>query len=210
MNAFHFSIFQSIRSTRKWWLLGVSLVAFLLLSGCAEAGQMRYQPRLNPLSATTLFANGSSAQVFVPNTVPYSSDPLGDIAINSALDVDGKPLLGFPMPITKELVTEGQERFNIYCVPCHGDTGQADGMAVAFGFPKPPDLLSDVIIAKNNYTIFDTITNGFGLMFPYGYRVKPSERWAVIAYIRALQIKNGPVTPADLTPADLNQIGNVQ
>jgi mono/diheme cytochrome c family protein len=186
--------------------LVVALAAILLLSGCAEAGQMNYQPRFNPLSATTLFTDGRSARPNVPNTVPYTADGSANSPIITALDDQGKMFQGFPMPVTKDLVTQGQARYNIYCIPCHGPSGKGDGKVVPFNYSKPPDLLSDDIINTANGEIFDAITNGFQKMYSYGYRVKPPERWAIIAYIRALQLKNGPVNPSELTPADLSTI----
>jgi len=207
MSPFHISFKQFFKPTHKWLVLCGSFIAILLLSGCAETGQMNYQPRFDPLSSTTLFADGSSARPSVPNTVSYSADPSANSPINTGLDANGKPIQGFPEPVTQALVTQGQERYNIYCAVCHGPSGKSDGKAVTFGFPKPPSLLSDDIASAPNIDIFNAITNGFQKMFSYGYRVNPPERWAIISYIRALQLKNGPVNPQDLTPADLDQIG---
>jgi mono/diheme cytochrome c family protein len=207
MNSFHISFNHFFKPTRKWLVLFASFFAILLLSGCAETGQMNYQPRFDPLSATTLFANGASAQPIVPNTVSYSADNSVNSPINTGLDANGKPIQGFPEPVTEALVSQGQQRYNIYCTPCHGPSGKGDGKAVTFGFPKPPSFLSDDIASAPNTDVFNAITNGFQKMFSYGYRVKPPERWAIIAYIRALQLKNGPVNPQDLTPTDLDQIG---
>jgi len=198
---------QSNRSIRSWLALPALLAALFLLAGCAEAGQMDQQPRFDPLSSTTLFANGSSARPQVPNTVSYSSDNSANSPINTGLGDNGLPFLGFPMPVTQDLVGRGQARYNIYCIPCHGASGKGDGKVINFQFPKPPDLTGSDIVALSNQEIFDTITNGNGKMFSYGYRVKPPDRWAIIAYVRALQLKNGPVNPTDLTPADLDQIG---
>lgn len=207
MSSFHFSLIRFFKPNHKWLVLSASLAAILLLSGCAETGQMNYQPRFDPLSATTLFANGASARPSVPNTVSYSADTAANSPILTGLDANGRPIQGFPVAVTQALVAQGQARFDIYCVPCHGASGKGDGKVVTFGFPKPPDLLGSDIVSLTNYKIFDTITNGFGKMYSYGYRVKPDERWAIIAYIRALQLKNGPVDPQTLTPADLDQIG---
>ncbi len=207
MSLFPVSFIRFFKSARAWSVLGAALGAILLLSGCAETGQMNYQPRFDPLSATTLFADGASARPSVPNTVSYSADNSVNSPLNTGLDANGKPIQGFPEPVTQDLVTLGQQRYNIFCTPCHGATGLGDGKAVTFGFPKPPSLLSEDIGSSPNIDIFNAITNGFQKMFSYGYRVKPPERWAIIAYIRALQLKNGAVNPQDLTPADLDQIG---
>jgi hypothetical protein len=194
------------KAARSRWMLFAALTTILLLSGCAEAGNMNVQPRLNPLSETTLFADGSSARPLVPNSVPYSADNSANSPVNTGMDTNGRPVAGFPQPVTQDLVAKGQERFNIYCTPYHGASGKGDGKVVTFNFPKPPDLLGSDLVELSNYEMFGAITDGFGKMLSYAYRVKPPERWAIIAYIRALQLKNGPVNPKDLTPADLKQI----
>jgi hypothetical protein len=210
MSLFHFLPRRFSRPTRTWLALAAMTAAMLVLSGCAQAGQMGQQPRFDPLSSTTLFADGRSARPIVPNTVSYSADNSANSPVNTGLGDNGQPFLGFPMPVTQDLVAQGQARYNIYCVICHGPSGKGDGKVIGFQFPKPPDLTSDDIKQLSNFEIFDTITNGTGKMFPYGYRVKPPERWAIVAFVRALQLKNGPVTPQSLVPADLDQIGKNQ
>jgi mono/diheme cytochrome c family protein len=124
------------------------------------------------------------------------------------MDETGNLLEGFPVEVNPELVQLGQERFGIYCTPCHGISGEGNGKATQFGFPKPPSLIDAAAKQLTTGQIFDVITHGKGKMFPYAYRVKPNERWAVIAYLRAMQLKNGQVKPQDLTPAELDQIGS--
>lgn len=184
-----------------------ALAAALLLAGCAETGQMRSQPRYDPYEASTLFADGRSARAPVPGSVPYGGDTSPNSPDITGLDESGNPLEGFPVDVSAELVTLGQERYDIYCTPCHGVTGEGNGKATQFGFPKPPSLLDTPARELTTGQVFQIITEGKGNMFPYGYRVKPNERWAVIAYMRAMQLKNGQVTPQDLTPAELDQIG---
>lgn len=186
-----------------WWAL--IALAGLLLAGCQQTGDMYAQPYNRPLSASDFFADGRSARTFVTGTVPQTDQRVDDPAV-TGLDQSGKPVTGFPVPVTNALVKRGQERFNIYCQVCHGPSGHGDGKAVTFGFPKPPDLLGDKVKSLPNGQIFDVIANGFGKMFPYGYRVKAADRWAVIAYLRAMQLKNGPPTQ-DLTPDELQQLG---
>jgi len=192
--------------THRRGLTLAALAAALLMTGCAEAGQMHSQPRYDPLEASSFFADGRSARVPVDGTVPYS-----DVSPNSpeltGLDEAGALLEGFPVEINAELVQLGQERYDIYCTPCHGVTGEGNGKATQFGFPKPPSLLDTASREMTTGQLFQIITEGRGDMFPYGYRVKPNERWAVIAYMRAMQLKNGQVTPQELTPAELDQIG---
>ena len=94
----------------------------------------------------------------------------------------------FPFPITKEVLLRGQERFDIYCAPCHGRTGYGDGMIVRRGFSAPPSYHEARLRKASVGHFFDVITNGFGAMYPYGDRITPEDRWAIIAYIRALQL----------------------
>lgn len=194
---------------RRWIGLAVLAAMALLLAACDKTGDMRQQPRLNPLSESSLFPNNQSAQAFQPGTVPsYGSQSPNDPSL-TGLGADGNPVKDIPVPVDQKLVSLGKERFDIYCSICHGPNGQADGRVVAvFGFPKPPLLTGDTARALTNGQIFGIIENGRGKMFSYGYRVKPDERWAIIAYIRALQASNGkPVDPQTLTQDQLNQLG---
>ncbi|HVN55175.1 MAG TPA: cytochrome c [Anaerolineaceae bacterium] len=193
---------HALKAGLVWAIL---LGGLLLLAGCQQTGNMEVQPYNRPLSQSDFFADGRSARNFVPGTVSQTDQKVDDPAL-TGLDANGQPRAGFPVPVTNDLVKRGQERFNIYCVPCHGASGHGDGRVVSFKFPKPPDLLGDEVKELPNGKIFDVITNGTGKMFPYGYRVKAPDRWAVIAYIRAMQLKNGPPT-RDLTPEELQQLG---
>lgn len=184
--------------------------ALLLLSACQQAGQMRDQPRYDPLEASALFPDGRSARPALPGTVSYRPEGAPDAPALTGLDESGRPLQGFPEPLTQEMLALGQKRYNIFCVPCHGPAGAGDGTVTKLGFPQPPDLLTGAAATTlSNGEIFQIVTDGRGQMFSYGYRVKPPERWAVIAYVRALQLKNGPVDPQTLTPEDLSQLENM-
>ncbi len=92
-----------------------------------------------------------------------------------------------PPPATPALLARGRERYEIYCKPCHGVSGDGDGTIVARGFPRPPDYASAQVRSLTGPQIYGVITNGYGVMFPYGDRVDPQDRWAVVAYVRALQ-----------------------
>lgn len=192
----------STRRARPWWL-GLALVV-LLLAGCQQTGQMVYQPRLDILEQSDLFADGRSARSFVPGTVPYMAEGSPNDSALTGADQENNPVAKSPVKASKELVQLGMERYNIYCIPCHGPAGKGDGKATTFGFPKPPSLLDTKL---TDGEIFNVITNGKGKMFSYGYRVKAPERWAVIAYIHALQLKQGAVKPEELTQDELNQLG---
>jgi len=188
--------------------LGVVILSacFLLLAGCQQSGAMDTQPYNRPLSASDFFADGRSARGLVPGTVSQTDQKVDDPALTGK-DEGGNDITNFPVPVTNDLLKRGKERFEIYCMVCHGVDGHANGKVVTYGFPKPPDLLDDSVKELPNGLLFDVITNGKGKMFSYGYRVKPADRWAVIAYLRAMQLKNGHLTQ-DLTPAELQQLGN--
>jgi len=185
----------------------ILLFLTVFLAGCAQAGQMADQPRYDPLEASAFFADGVSARTFPQGVVAYSAENPGGGPETTGLDEQGQPLQGFPVEINQDLVAVGQEQYDIYCVPCHGPAGAGDGKATLFAFPKPPDLLGETSRALSNGDIFGIITHGRGLMYPYGYRVKAPERWAIIAYMRAMQLHNGAVNPSELTETDLSQLG---
>lgn len=198
--------FQRSNSGRRWMVAAIAIV-FLFLAGCDKTGTLIDQPRYDPLEAGDLFADGQSARQPVPGTVPYSGDSSPNSPELTGQADNGEPTKGFPVKVDQKLVQLGQERYNIYCIPCHGPAGEGNGKVTAFGFGKPPSLLADPAKALSDGDIFMIIENGRGKMFPYGYRVKAPERWAVIAYVRALQLKNGAANPQELTPEQIDQIG---
>jgi mono/diheme cytochrome c family protein len=98
----------------------------------------------------------------------------------------------FPVPVTKELINRGQERYNIYCIVCHGPTGNGDGMIVRRGFSPPPTYHDDRLRNAPVGHFYDVMTNGWGKMNSYAAQVPVADRWAIVAYIRALQISQNP------------------
>ena len=122
-----------------------------------------------------------------------------DAAFYTGKGPDGKPLDAFPFPVTKEVIERGQERFNIYCSPCHGRLGNGDGMIVRRGFRHPPSYHIDRLRSRPNGYIYDVITNGFGAMPDYAAQIAPRDRWAIVAYIRALQLSQN-ATVNDVPP----------
>jgi mono/diheme cytochrome c family protein len=165
------------------------------LAGCGSLRQdMANQPRQNPLSPSTFFADGRSERPVPENTVAR-----GELA-NDALLVP-KDSNAFPLPLTKELLQRGQERYGIFCQPCHGIQGDGMGMVAMRGMKHPPTFHQDRLRAEPNGYIYDVVTNGFGAMYGYSAQIPPRDRWAIIAYLRALQLsRNAPVKelPADL------------
>ncbi len=197
----------TLHTFRRTLAFAALLAALLLLAGCAETGQMYVQPRYDPLEASNFFPDGMSARPIEPGTMSYMADQSPNSPALTGLQPNGDYFMDFPEPVTQDLVALGKARYDIYCVPCHGPEARGDGPATKFGFPPPPDFHSDdAKFDLSNGEIFQVIQDGTGVMFSYGYRVKPPERWAIIAYIRALQVKNGPVDPQALTPDEINQM----
>jgi len=147
---------------------------------------MHNQPKYIPLREATFFADQRSARPLVAGTVARGQlhdDPLLDTG-----KVNGADATVFPFPIDENVMARGQERFNIYCSPCHGRTGRGDGMIVQRGYRKPPSYHQDRLRAAPVGHFFDVITNGFGAMPDYAAQLNVRDRWAVAAYIRALQL----------------------
>ena len=175
--------------------------AFLLLvlSGC-DMLDMYDEPRFEPLEASTFFDDGTSARPLVAGTVAR-----GNLREDEGFysgKVDGNYVSTLPLDLDEQLLLRGQERFNIYCSPCHGRVGDGNGMIVQRGFRRPPSFVStDRLLNAPVGHFYDVISNGFGAMPSYASRVTPHDRWAIVAYIRALQrSQNGSINdvPAEL------------
>jgi mono/diheme cytochrome c family protein len=143
------------------------------LGACSDQSMTR-QPHYGPNAPAPIFANGSAAQ----------TPPAGAVAQDAEAEAEASAV---PPPVDLTLLRRGQERFEIFCSPCHGFGGDADGAVVRRGFPRPPSYYDAALMAAPAQLFFDTITNGFGVMYAYGSRIPPRDRWAIIAYIRALQ-----------------------
>lgn len=152
-------------------LIACALV--LALGGCDV--DMRVQPKFKAQAPSTLWADGSSERPLPKGVVAQ-----GDLARDDAAKN--------PPPMTDALLARGRERYGIYCAPCHGLSGDADGIIVQHGFPAPPSYHSDALLKAPASTFYDAITNGYGVMYSYAARVAPADRWAIVAYIRALQL----------------------
>lgn len=147
---------------------------------------MQVQPRYNPLDPSKFFDDGRSARPAVPGTVAR-----GQLRANDALytgKVNGVLVETFPLPLTRKVLERGQQRYNIFCSPCHDYVGTGRGMIVQRGFQPPPSYHNDRLRKAPVGHFFDVITNGYGAMASYAARVPPEDRWAIIAYIRALQL----------------------
>jgi mono/diheme cytochrome c family protein len=158
--------------------------AVLLLAGCRQ--DMHDQPNYSTYEQSDFFADGQSARPLVEGTVPRGHLNEDTLLYTGKQGDDDATM--FPFPVTEQVMARGQERFNIYCSPCHGRTGQGDGMIVRRGYRRPPSLSDDRLRDAPVGHFFDVITNGFGAMPDYAVQVQPADRWAIVAYIRALQL----------------------
>ena len=161
-----------------WWPAAV--LAALALAGCDQAN-MYTQGKSKTWDRSDYLAKDTTMQLPVPGTVPRDEPNLP---------------IAQPPTITAALVERGHERYDIFCTPCHGLAGNADGMIVQRGFPKPPLFTSDRLMHAKAQLFYDAITNGKGVMYSYADRVPPPDRWAIAAYIRALQLSQKPVVAA--------------
>jgi mono/diheme cytochrome c family protein len=161
------------------------LLAFLALgAGCRQ--DMHDQPKYIPLRQSPFFGDERSARPLVAGTVPRGH--LNEDALLHTGKVGHADATVFPFPITDQTMARGRERFDIYCSPCHGRTGQGDGMVVRRGFRHPPTFHQDRLRNAPVGQLFDVITNGFGAMPDYAAQIRAEDRWAIIAYVRALQL----------------------
>ena len=179
-------------SGRAVWLAAF----FVTLAGCERAVHQMYdQPKYGPLSPSQLFADGNSARPQVAGTV--AREPRAWAAAASA-----------PAPITLPLLARGRERFEIFCAPCHGAAGFGDGMVARRGFPAPPSYHLARLRNAPDAHFFQVISEGYGVMYPYADRISPQDRWAIIAYIRALQLsQNLPAASLDARDRSALQAG---
>ncbi|MGI8908384.1 MAG: c-type cytochrome [Candidatus Sumerlaeaceae bacterium] len=171
----------SRRGSVGWLILAAAVV--VALAGCQQ--QMAYQPSYKPQDGSELFADGRAARPVVANTV-YRGNLREDDALWTG-KVNGKEVEKFPISITQEVIERGQQRFNIYCQPCHGRLGDGNGMVVQRGVSRPPSYTDDRLLTAPAGHIFDVITNGWGRMYPYDH-ISVRDRWAIVSYVKALQL----------------------
>jgi len=164
----------------------------IFLGGCSLKQDMAYQPKNRPLAPSDFFTDGRSERPLVENTVARN-------ALENDQFVIGKESNDFPLPLDQQLLDRGEERYKIFCSPCHGLQGDGNGMIVIRGMKHPPTYHQDRLRQAANGYVYDVITNGFGAMLGYSAQIPPRDRWAIIAYLRALQLSRN-VKVADLPP----------
>lgn len=186
-------------------LLLWALCAASAASAPACVQKMASQPHVRPLEASAFFADGQSARPKVPGTVPsgYTRNN-ARVGPERGFDPEAQDL---PFPLTREVLERGRERFDIYCAVCHGRTGEGDGMVVRRGFSRPPSYHDDRLRAAPLGHFFDVETNGYGAMPSYAPRLSAEDRWAVAAYIRALQLSRD-ARLEDVPPDELQKLQN--
>lgn len=164
-------------------LAGVTLLLFA--SGCELRQAMYNQPKLRPLKESTFFEDGMASRPKIEGTVArgqLQADPhLFEGKVNDQF-ADS-----FPFEITAEVLKRGQQRFNIFCAPCHDQAGTGNGMIVKRGFKQPTSYHDQRLVDSPEGYYFNVIKNGFGVMQDYSAQIPVHDRWAIIAYIRALQ-----------------------
>ncbi|MCC6329594.1 MAG: cytochrome c [Acidobacteria bacterium] len=204
---------QISRTGRRTIFCILLAASSLLAAGCGVRYDMQDQPRYEVYRESDFFDDHSSSRDYPEGTVARGllkgdkafytgkiDNPNPNAPVESTVNAQGNTIVTtfpnmideFPIPVTKELIDRGQERYNIYCIVCHGATGNGDGMIVRRGFPAPPTYHDDRLRNAPVGHFFDVMTNGFGKMNSYAAQVQPADRWAIVAYIRALQISQNP------------------
>jgi mono/diheme cytochrome c family protein len=182
-----------------------------MLAACRPQQQMANQARYDPLEPSDFFADGSSARPLVEGTIPAGSggDASGGrfskpVQVEDPFLMTGKMngalVNSLPFAMTPQMMKRGQERYDIYCAPCHGRVGVGDGMIVRRGYRRPPSLHVERLQEASLGHLFDVMTEGFGAMPPYKTMIPVEDRWMIAAYIRALQYSQNATV--DDVPSD--------
>lgn len=228
MSRIKFQVSSSRFQVGRQAIFCLLLTAFCLLSfGCRY--DMQDQPRYEAYSQSDFFSDDKAMREPPEGTVARgqlrenkafwtgkkdNADP--NIQVQTTTDASGNTLVSsfpndvteFPVPVTKELVDRGQERYNIYCVVCHGPVGNGDGMIVRRGYPQPPTYHDDRLRNAPVGHFFDVMTNGWGKMNSYAAQISAADRWAIVAYIRSLQIAQSPDRNLTMTSNTNSQSAN--
>jgi mono/diheme cytochrome c family protein len=171
----------------------------LVAGGCDNMQKQRNDRAYAP---SAFFADGASARTPPAHTV--AAGPLPSELMLTGLS-DGQPVADLPVPVTLALLRRGREEYNAQCAECHGEDGYGRGMVVRRGFPAPVSLHDPRLRLVPAGHLFDVITRGYGVMYPAGYRVAVADRWAIVAYIRALQLSQH-ATLADVPAAEREEL----
>ncbi len=191
----------------------LSSVFCILTSGCGVRFDMQDQPRYKAYKKSDFFKDGRASREWPEGTVARGllkdnkalytgkiDNPDPNVQVETTTDATGNTLVSsfpndideFPVSVTKEMIDRGEERYNIYCIVCHGPVGAGDGMIVRRGFSKPPTYHDDRLRNAPVGHFFDVISNGWGKMNGYAAQIPVADRWAIVSYIRALQVSQNP------------------
>ena len=170
----------------------------MTLAACRQ--DMHDQPRYEPLEASKFFADGMASRQLPAGTVARGHLD-ADVVFATGKDAAGQAVAQLPVPVDRALLVRGHQRFDIYCSPCHGRLGDGTGMVARRGFKQPPSFHDDRLRNSPVGYYYDVMTHGFGVMPSYAASVPPADRWAIAAYIRALQLSQRAHL-ADLEPTD--------
>lgn len=182
--------------------LAILAASALALAGCRQ--DMHDGPKYEPLEQSAFFADGRASRDPVPGTVARGllrEDPL----LETGKDAAGEFASALPLPLDARLLARGRERYDIFCSPCHDRVGNGQGMIVRRGFKQPPSLHGDRLREAPVGYLFDVMMSGFGQMPSYRSQIRVEDRWAIAAYVRALQLSQHAPASA-LTAADLAEL----
>lgn len=177
------------------------LLIMAFIACCASCDdEMADTSHFEPMEASGLFADGTSARTPPAGTVPRGAN-VSELAVATGrAPGTNEAVAHSPLPFTMDRIQRGRELFNIHCIVCHGEDGYGKGIVVRRGFPQPPTYHSDRLRNAPDGHFFDVITHGYGRMHPFGARVAIEDRWAIVGYIRALQ-RSQHASLADVTDA---------
>lgn len=182
-----------VKQTMRRLIVVASVAVALVSVGCRQ--KMAEQPYYDPYEASDFFADGQSARLPVEGTVARGHVRDDDHLFTGKLD--GALVSTYPFEVTEQVLERGRERYDIFCTPCHGGAGLGNGIVVRRGYRTPPSFLDPKFVDLPVGHYVDVMTNGFGAMPPYASQIKPEDRWAIAAYIQALQLSQS---------VDINQL----
>jgi mono/diheme cytochrome c family protein len=183
-------------------IVSIAFCVLIVTTGCTM--NMRDQPRRDPLQTSSFFEDGRSARPLEENTIPRGYLTVNDPHFYTGFTEDGKLAETFPIPIDRAVLERGHERYNIFCSPCHGLTGDGRGVVVQRGMTQPNSFHDKIVRSQPPGHFFNAMTVGFGAgMYSYASRIPPKDRWAIAAYIKVLQFSQDATV--DDVPADKMQ-----
>jgi mono/diheme cytochrome c family protein len=186
---------------RARWVIALVLPIAGLAAGCRQ--DMHDAPRYKPLAESDFFKDKRASRHLVEGTVARGLLKDSDVFFTGMQGTT--PVEKIPMAITREVVERGRDRFNIFCAPCHGLVAEGNGMIVQRGYKKPTSFHDPRLRAERAGYFFDVMTRGFGQMPDYSAQVTPKDRWAIVAYIRALQLSQN-AKAADVPAAERGKL----